>query len=306
MKGKSKAFSAGIGYTIGNILIKGINFIALPIFSRLMTTEEFGVYNVFLSYDAILFVIIGMALHSSLRSASYRYNGKIDEYTSSVSIIYIINAVLLLIIATVFGSLLSSLLGFDKAIIYLLVLYSFGSSILTLYNDRISLDYAYKKYIIVAFLNSLGNISISLILMFTIFNNARDMGRILGTTITIFVLALGLIFTIYKKALPKFNKEYWKFGIKYSLPIIPHGISQVFLSQFDRIMIRNMVGASEAGIYSLGGNIKLFLSTITTSISSSWSTWFYAEIDKGNYSKEGHSAFNSFCFLISCVNCCFT
>ena len=282
MKGKSKAFSAGIGYTIGNILIKGINFIALPIFSRLMTTEEFGVYNVFLSYDAILFVIIGMALHSSLRSASYRYNGKIDEYTSSVSIIYIINAVLLLIIATVFGSLLSSLLGFDKAIIYLLVLYSFGSSILTLYNDRISLDYAYKKYIIVAFLNSLGNISISLILMFTIFNNARDMGRILGTTITIFVLALGLIFTIYKKALPKFNKEYWKFGIKYSLPIIPHGISQVFLSQFDRIMIRNMVGASEAGIYSLGGNIKLFLSTITTSISSSWSTWFYAEIDKGN------------------------
>lgn len=278
----SKALSAGIGYTIGNILIKGINFIALPIFSRLMTTEEFGVYNVFLSYDAILFVVIGMALHSSLRSASYRYSGKIDEYTSSVLIIYIINFLIFFIIATIFGSFISSILGFNRITIYFLILYSFGSSILTLYNDRISLDYAYKKYILVALLNTAGNLFISLIFIFTVFSEAKDIGRIFGTTITIFIISLFLLYSLYKKALPKFNKEYWKFGIKYSLPIIPHGISQVLLGQFDRIMIRTIVGDSEAGIYSLGGNVNLFLNTITSSISSSWSTWFYSEMDKGN------------------------
>lgn len=282
MKLRSRAFTAGIGYTIGNILIKGINFLALPIFSRLMTTEEFGVYNVFLSYDAILFVLIGMALHTSLRSASYKYEGKIDEYTSSVSLVYFINTFFLLIVATIFGGMLSSLLGFDQIIIYLLILYSFGSSILTLYNDRISIDYAYKKYIAIAFLNTIGNLSISLLLMFTVFNNERELGRIFGTTITIFVIAIVLLFLLYRKSLPKYNRDYWKFGIKYSLPIIPHGISQVLLSQFDRIMINKMVGASEAGIYSLGGNIKLLLTTITSSVSASWTTWFYSEIDKGN------------------------
>ena len=277
-----EAFKAGIGYTLGNIFIKGINFITLPIFSRIMTTKEFGIYNVFLSYDAILFVVIGMALHSSIRSASYRYKDEINEYTSSISLIYIINSFLFLIIATVFGNLLSSLLSFDKVIIYLLVLYSFGSSAIALYNERVSLEYAYKKYIVVALLNSLGNASISLILMFTIFNNAKDIGRIFGTTITIFLLAIGVFSIFYKKALPRFNKEYWKFGIKYSLPIIPHGISQVLLAQFDRIMIRKMIGASEAGIYSLGGNINLFLTTVTSSIGSSWNTWFYFEMDKNN------------------------
>ena len=51
---KNAALTAGIGYTVGNILIKGINILTLPIFSRLMTQEEFGVFNVFMSYDAIL------------------------------------------------------------------------------------------------------------------------------------------------------------------------------------------------------------------------------------------------------------
>ena len=54
----SKALRSGIGYTIGNIFIKGINFLTLPIFSRLLSPEEFGIYNVFASYDLILFVIL--------------------------------------------------------------------------------------------------------------------------------------------------------------------------------------------------------------------------------------------------------
>ncbi len=66
---QSKVFKAGIGYTIGNVMVKGINFLAIPIFSRLLTTEEMGLYTVFAAYEAVLFVFIGMALHSSIRSA---------------------------------------------------------------------------------------------------------------------------------------------------------------------------------------------------------------------------------------------
>ena len=44
---QSKVFKAGIGYTIGNVMVKGINFLAIPIFSRLLTTEEMGLYTVF-------------------------------------------------------------------------------------------------------------------------------------------------------------------------------------------------------------------------------------------------------------------
>ena len=52
MAEKNSALKAGMGYTIGNVLVKGINFLTLPLFSRLLSTAEFGVYNVFLSYVA--------------------------------------------------------------------------------------------------------------------------------------------------------------------------------------------------------------------------------------------------------------
>jgi len=279
---KSSALSAGIGYTIGNILIKGINILTLPIFSRIMTTEEFGIFNVFLSYDAILFVIVGFALHSSVRSANLEFRGQVDRYCSSVSLIYLLMALLLTLAVLLFGETISGILGFDKAVLYLLILYSTGSAVLTLYNTRISLDYAYKRYLAVAAVNSLGNIVLSLILILTAFRSQREMGRILGATAVTTAVGIWLLAGMYRREKPRYNREYWRFGLKYSLPIVPHGVSQVLLAQFDRIMIRSMVSDAAAGIYALAANIKLILTVITSSISASWSTWFYTEMDRGN------------------------
>ena len=272
---ENKVVKAGLGYTIGNILLKGINFLSVPLFSRIMTTEEFGVYNVFASYDAIIYMFVGLALHSSVKNADIKFEDKTDDYVSSISLIYLINTALFFIIVAVFERQLTDWLDFPSIVLFAMILYSFGTSIITLYNNRISLQYAYKKYLIIAGINSIGNISFSLILMLTVFRNRHELGRILGSTAIIFSLAIIVLFSMYRKARPRFNLEYWKYGIKYSLPIIPHGLSQVILSQVDRIMICSIVSGSAAGIYSLAGNVQLILTIISDSIITVWVTWFY-------------------------------
>lgn len=278
----NKALRSGIGYTLGNILIKGINFLTLPLFSRLLSPEDFGVYNVFASYDAILFVLIGLALHTSIQSANLEFRGQIDRYTSSITLIYIFNGAAILAVAMLFRQSLSSLLGLPPAAVTLLVLGSFASAVLTLYNTRISLDYAYKKYLLVSACSSLSNIAVSLILILTVFRENRAMGRIIGSVAPLFVISLVLLLSFYKKEGPRPSRKFWRFGITYSLPIVPHGISQVLLGQCDRIMIRSMVSDAAAGIYSLAGNIKLVLVIITDSIGTTWTTWFYSQMDKGD------------------------
>ena len=279
---ENKAFRSGIGYTIGNILIKGINFLSLPIFSRLMSTEEFGVYNVFVSYDAFLSVIVGLALHSSIKSAHYEFEGEIDRYTSCVSLVYIINALIFAIVGILFSKPISSFLGISPTMIFLLVLMSFSNAVISLYNNRISLEYSYKKYLFVSACSSFFNVAASLVLMYTVYSNQKVLGRILGATLPQVVIVIFLLVAFYRKALPKFKKKYLNFGIKYSLPIVPHGISQILLGQYDRILIRNLVGDAAAGIFSLAGNLKLILTIITESISTAWSTWFFEEMDKNN------------------------
>lgn len=280
MAEKNTALKAGVGYTIGNILVKGINFLTLPLFSRLLTTAEFGVYSVYLSYDAIMFVLIGFALATSVKSAHYEFKAT-DEYVSSISLIYILNAILYLILFIIGDQRLSSLMGLSEPILLLLIPFSFGGAIIQLYNERISLDYEYKKYLIVGLLNSIGSVIVSLVLIVSIFRNQRDVGRIVGSVVAIFAIAAALLLKMYIKAPPRFNKKFWKFGLLYSLPIVPHGISQVLLAQCDRIMISRMVSESAAGIYSLAGNLKLVLTVVSTSIGVSWSTWFFSKMDKG-------------------------
>ena len=282
---KNKLLSASAAYTFGNILIKGINFATLPLFSRIMTTEDFGIFNVFISYEAILFVIIGLAIHGSIQSANLEFKGKINNYTSSVTIIYFVSLITLFAGALVFKKQVYSLIQFDFYTTACLLLYSFGSSLMLLYNARVSLDYDYKSFLKVSIFSSVGNIVLSIILIFTIFDSNRGYGRITGVTITAVCLSIYILVYFYKKSRISISRSYLTFAIKYSLPIVPHGLAQVLLAQFDRIMIRNYLGLSAAGLYSLAGNIQLILNVITTSIATVWATWFFKNIDKTNKEK---------------------
>ncbi len=307
MTERNTAICAGLGYTIGNIFIKGINFLTLPLFSRLMTPAEFGTYNIFLSYDAILSIILGLAMYTSVRSAHYEFEDT-DKYVSSISLFYILNAFLFLLGLLYWGGNLSSLLGVNLNLLFLLVPFSFGGGIIQLYNQRISLNYDFKKYLLIGFANSFGNVALSLILIFTFFRYNPAMGRIIGTVGTIFSISIILLWDMMKKSPLQYNYGFWKFGVLYSLPIVPHGLSQVILGQCDRIMIANMVSVSAAGIYSLAGNLQLVLAVITNSIGTSWSTWFYEQMRKQNYNEIQKNAellariFLAFCLILLAIS----
>ncbi|MEH7095596.1 oligosaccharide flippase family protein, partial [Neobacillus vireti] len=93
-----KALKAGMGYTVGNYFLKGISIITIPIFTRLLSTSDYGLYNTYLSYESIIYIILGMALHSSVKNARYEFKGEIDSYISSVSLLAVFNLMIFLII----------------------------------------------------------------------------------------------------------------------------------------------------------------------------------------------------------------
>lgn len=288
---KNQVIKAGIGYTVGNYCIKGLTFLTIPIFARLLSTSDYGIYNTFVAYEAILYLFIGFALNTSYKNAKLKYglisegNSKYNfETYASVTVIFMMAvAIVWLIVANLFFPLLGNDLSLDRISINLLVVYAFGSAVIACFNARASLTYQYKNFLKVAFLNVVGNIGISVILIETIFNKERYMGRIIGTVLPIFILAVVIIGKWIKVTRPRYAKEFLKWGLKFSLPIVPHGISQVILSQFDRIMITNMVGSAQSGVYSFAYNIYSILSVTYTSIDTVWGQWFYDKLGSKNF-----------------------
>lgn len=276
----SSPIKAGIGYSIANIIIKSIGVLSLPIFSRLLSTSEYGIYSVFMSYTTIMSYVIGLTLNVSIKRANIEFPNAIDKYVSTVSVVYKINLLLVLLFVLLFGNSIVSILDLSLEQMILMIICAEGTAYLALYNAKISLKYSYKEYMVWAAINSIGSILLSLFLILTIFSSNHLLGRLLGSTIVLGVSSVILTiknFTIQK---PSFNKDYLKFGIKYSLPIVPNGIAQVLLAQFDRVMIKRMVDDSSAGIYSFASNVKLILTVLVDSIGTVWSTYFFDTLKK--------------------------
>ena len=285
---KNKYLKAGFGYTIGNYLLKGLSFLTMPIFARLLTTAEYGEYGTFLSYEGMLFVVIGFAIHSSYKNAYYRYSNGEDasgyqSYVSSSMLLILGSTVGWLIISLAFNQGLSNLLGITGLYLPFLVLYSFSSAVINCFNTDISIRYEYGKFLLVSFVNAIGSILLSLVLILYVWRDNRCFGRILGCTIPYTLIACILMLTYLRKARPRDMKTQLGWGLRYSLPVIPHGLSQIVLNQFDRIMILRMVDRMSAGIYTFSYNVYLIMTVTATSVDNVWSPWFYERRSRDDY-----------------------
>lgn len=279
-----KALKAGFSYTVGNILVKGLSFLTIPLFARLMTVEDFGIYSTFSSYVMIMTVLAGFTLHTSVPNARQDYEGRMGGYCSSVMLLIIGNSVLLLVLALLFGSPLAQLLSLEQPYLpALIVLESFGMSLLTFYYSVLTVHYESREYLLLSLAYALCGIFMSVTLILTLFREQGYMGRILGTLLPALLVGAYVICRLVQRGRPRISAEYWKYGLRISLPTVPNGLGQLLLNQFDRVMIKSMIGSSQAGLYSFAYNIAVIFQVITESMNSAWIPWAFEKMKRGEY-----------------------
>ena len=77
---KNKLLSSSLAYTIGNLLIQGLSFITLPIYTRVMTQEDYGNYNLYTSWVSIFTIFIGLQISGSFSIAKIKYEQDPNKY----------------------------------------------------------------------------------------------------------------------------------------------------------------------------------------------------------------------------------
>ena len=74
-----------IWYLIGDLLVKGLSVITTPIFSRVLTKQQYGDFSKFTSWGSILLIFVTLDLSTSISRAKYDYEKEIDGYISSIT-----------------------------------------------------------------------------------------------------------------------------------------------------------------------------------------------------------------------------
>lgn len=282
---KSNLVKSSFWYTIGNFFIKGISFITIPIFVNITTQAEYGLINNFTSFVTIFSLFIGLSLNSSVNNASFDFKDRIKPYLSSILFLSTLSFLGMLVIGNAIFLLTHVIFDMNQMLFNLMLIQSYATFLISYIQAYFTIHFQHFRYLALSLVSTLLNIGLSVLLMITVFSDDRYAGRAFGGALALGVVGLAIYLMIMTKGKKLIDFSFWKYGLRISVPLIPHALANVMLSQFDRIMINSTLGPSEAGIYSYISNIGIILSVIWSSTNNAWVPWFYNEMEQENDEK---------------------
>lgn len=278
----SPVVKAGFAFTLCNVLQRGIQFLITPIYTRILSTEQYGEYSLFITWMDILLIFGTLNL-----SAGFYYNGLIKNeretyrYTSSLQLLSTLSTI------TVFGIIwglyiwFPVLLNMSASRYFLMLLFILTQPALGFWTTQHRIKYDYKPVIFITLSGALFAPLVGIICF--VFSDANILGLLLGF-VAVNVLINGALY-IRNLILGKghFSLSEWKTALSFSIPLIPHYLSMIILAQFDRIMIDYYCGRAKAGIYTLAYQIGMALTILISGINNAFTPWMYQQIKKKDY-----------------------
>ena len=288
-------------YLIGNVFNKGIAFLTVPIFTRILSTSDYGIVTTYNSWIGIVTMLLGFALHMAIRSSFIDYSEKVDEYLTSTLLFTVVFSVSMTVIVCSVSVLLN--LSIPFILILLCMLQSMSSAIIEDYSYYLMMRFNYKFRTMLMIVPNLLSVVLSVLAMLYVFNTNRYLGRVIPTAIVTLFFGIFLVFLSIRRSGFVFNIEFLKHGLKISTPLILHGIALNILSQSDRTMITWLADASQTGIYSLIYNFSMIATVITTSLDGVWVPWFTKQMNNKGY-KEINKVAVDYVNLMTYAMCC--
>ncbi|MCI8557261.1 MAG: oligosaccharide flippase family protein [Lachnospiraceae bacterium] len=278
----SAPVKASFWFTLSNVLVKGVSFITLPIFSRILTPEEYGQVSVYSSWLSIFTIFCTLTIWGGVFNvAVVKYSEKMNNVVSAFQGMATTITVAFFIVTLIFIGPISNLLGMSKILTVCMYLDILAQTPFALWSSVQRYFYKYKALVILSIVLAVINPLIGFAAV--THTELRAEAKIITGLILNIILGVWLFVVNQRKGKSFFNFKYWKYGFVFNIVLIPHYLSLQVLSQSDRLMINNLCGSSDAGIYSVAYTFAMLLGLFTSAINSSFTPWIYKNIKAEDY-----------------------
>lgn len=278
-----KTAKAGSLYMFASIFNKGIAFVTVPIFTRVLSTGDYGIVMTYSAWVSIVSVILGMALNVAIRlSRGSECKIKIAP-ADELSVIFTFTFGVGLSVSAL-AAAVCCLIGKQAYLLIVMacLLEALFTWLITDYTYYQMMEFKYIGRTLLMLLPNLFAAILSVIMIEHMQSN-KYMGRIIPLAGCNILIGLVVCASVYKKKKPIINWEYLKWALKVSLPLIAHSIALNILSQSDRTMITFFRSSEETGIYSLVYSFSTLAVILTSGLEGIWLPWFTIRMNEKNY-----------------------
>ena len=273
---------ASFWFAICSFIQRALSLITTPIFTRLLSTADYGILGVYSTWENMILIIASLNLAAGVYLRGLiKYEDDQDEFTGSIQSLFVLVMTIVFGVYLFFSNLWNKVLDLPTSYMCLMFLDMYMVTAFQFWSARQRVDFKYRNLVVVTLLNAVLKPVLGIIVVSH--TDSKIFARIL-VYVLCDVAIFGIFFLkIFVKKGVKFSTKYWKYALSYNLPLVPHYLSQIVLNQSDRVMIKSMVDADRAGIYTLAYTAATVLLIVNNSVLNTYNPWMYKKIKAAQY-----------------------
>jgi O-antigen/teichoic acid export membrane protein len=277
------SFKKGSYLLLANIIINIVSVISIPIFTQLLTVDDYGIFEVTHYYIRFFSIIFPLNTFASINYFWYRKDLNSNEVVGNILFVSTLFLFTFSGIYYIFQYQLADWFNLPLFSIQIIPICVVLGSYLSLYIGLVTIKQETKKNAIITCLNFISKVGLSIFLIYFVYHNYK--GRLVAEIIGYIFIFLLTFRYILKSAILNFDFYLSRKILFYALSTILITSSGFILTYFDTLMINNSLGNEQAGLYSFAYKISTiyygFVISFQTVLVAKYNQFFH---DK-NYSK---------------------
>lgn len=253
---------------IGNICTKCISFFMLPLYTALLSTNDYGTVDMITTYTSLLVIIFNFQLEQGIFRYLIEARGnrqKQNEYITSVLCFLIAVNISMLVVG---GFVLSRFKYQYTAYLLISIFINVFNSVILAIPRGLGDN---TTYAIGSCMN--GSFQVILNVIFIAYLHFKVEGMLMAGMLA---MSISMIYILTRIKLWKYIKiSYFKMDslreiMAYSLPLIPYTLTWWVMSASNRMVINVFLGTSFNGIFAVANKFPSLFSMVTNIFQLSW------------------------------------
>lgn len=278
-------------YLSAGIFTRALSFISVPIFTRLLLPNEYGILAIFSTITSIFAILLGFNIHGAVARYYYEKSDDFAEFFGSNLLFVLFFNFFAISLMYLFKD---SIANFFVIIPYLFIIAIFISALTipsNMYLAYLQASKKSKKFSLISINKGILSLIVSITWVYLLKEN-RYYGKVYSSLLIAIMFAVYMIYNLRKLSKINFKLEHIKYSIRFGVPLILHALSGFILAFSDRIIINQLTGSQNTGLYSFAYNVGMVMNIVIMAMNKSWVPIFYENLANKDFKKIDNLAYN--------------
>lgn len=306
-------------YGLSSIVGRLLNYLLVPLYTRIFNPEAYGVVSEFYAYVTFLIVLYTYGMETAYFHFSNKDDDREKVYSNSFSML-VMSSVFLSVILILFSNSIANGLGYHEHpeyIIWFALILAFDA-ITALPFARLRQENKAKKFALIKIVNISSNIGLNLFflavlpkfinssLFSVLYNPAIGVGYVFIANLLSSFITLLFFYNDFRFFKLKVNFDLIKEMLVYAFPLLIAGFAGMINETLDRAILKYLVtdkstALHQLGIYSACYKLSIIMTLFVQTYRYAAEPFFFSQAKKKNNKELYASIMNYFVFVCSLI-----